>query len=205
MYAKSTTTPENWLLKRGKQLCCNDCAGHWPRWTLLHAWSLLPDFERSSELASVPPLTSWCRFHCCTGRAQCCRLSGRVPAELQACRWCREQRRGTWGMAENWRWSPVRKHTRTVKKPVRCVQLRISLSPDQPRSDALTGTARFLWLFNGTTKTQKTQGTLPLLSPALLLYFHGLIRHAGGLKNVWRRGKALVFEGNVCLLTLASR
>lgn len=52
----------------------------------------------------------------------------------------------------------------------------------------------------GQRKRKKTQGTLPLLSPAELLLF-SRTNTTHELRNVSHQGKLAVFEGSVCVLS----
>ena len=135
----------------------------------------------------------WCRFQCCTGRAHCCRLSGRVPAELQACCWCLEQRRGAWGMAENWRWAAVRKQkTQHGSWLAGTFNWRFHYpssapnQPGQPHWEPPLFPPFWLWRYlMGQLKRKKTQGRLPLLSPApvTFIFMDSYDTHTGALRK----------------------
>ena len=124
---------------------------------------------------------------------------------LPSCRHAADVR-GRGGEREEWlRAHGVRKQTAEANECQVC-------SSDNPAANTpaaarrLTGRrSPFSAYFMGQRKGRKPQGRLPLLSPALLLYFHRLVRHTAGLGNAPQRPGALVFEGGVCELAPISR
>lgn len=136
------------------------------------------------------------------GRAQCCRLSGRV---LPSCRHAADVRsRG--GEREEWlRADGVRKQTTEADDCQVCSTDNPAVTTPAAARRVNGRRSRFSACLMGQRKRKKTQGRLPLLSPALLLYLRRLIRHTAGLGNAPRRPGALVFEGSLRELAPISR